>query len=187
MKSHKFRDFLTPSPFWDAKLPALLRPSYIVLQKCEPPPPYLHDITYEQPLTPCKLFLFRFSKKKNSFFVSLYFILLFQIYLKAVLVSWTTTTCATSRPSNGRRSSRAPTPSCSITTSSASPNGIVHPATSPAQRAAGAKELTIVKSSQKWIAAHSAIKDVASGPNLVNVAIFSVPEVALAQNNQIAW
>ena len=53
MTSSKFGDFRPPHPLCPTKLPVLLRHSYIGSQKCQllPPPPYLCDVIYEQPLT----------------------------------------------------------------------------------------------------------------------------------------
>ena len=52
MTSGKFGDFSYPSSI--TLLPVLLRPSYIVVQKCKIPYPYLHDVIYEQPIA-CSL------------------------------------------------------------------------------------------------------------------------------------
>ena len=50
MMTHILGDFQTPLPLCHTKLPFLLRPSYIVSQKCQPPSPYMCDVIYEQPL-----------------------------------------------------------------------------------------------------------------------------------------
>ena len=49
--SQRFEYFLNPLLPCHTRLLGLLRPSYIVSQKCEPPFPYLRDVIYEQPLT----------------------------------------------------------------------------------------------------------------------------------------
>ena len=54
MTSNKLGTNLTPFPFHLTKLPVLLRPSYIVSQKCEPFT-YLCDVIYEQHLDALKI------------------------------------------------------------------------------------------------------------------------------------
>ena len=110
-----------------------------------------------------------------------------QIFLRVASGSWTTTTCATSGPSSGRRSSPAPTPSTSTTTTSANPNATARPVTSPALVAAGAKELKIVKSSPRSTAVRSVIKEDVSAQSHVNAAISSAPEDAQARSSQTVW
>ena len=78
-------------------------------------------------------------------------------------------------------------PNISTCTNSKRRRGIVHLATNPAKKAAGAKARIIAKNSLKSIVAHNVTKDVVLDLNPENVAMWNVWVDAQDLKNLIVW